>query len=58
MLRGSAGVILIRVEQRGMVQPITHNLNHRKQGGSAHTTWYTRHEGEGHKCSQVDAEKY
>ncbi len=31
----------IRVEPRGMVQPITHNLVHRKQDGSDHTTWYT-----------------
>ncbi len=32
----------IRVEPCGMVQPITHNLVHRKQDGSDHTTWYTK----------------
>ncbi len=37
------------LDSRGKVQPITHNLVERKQDGSAHTTWYTRCEGEGHK---------
>ncbi len=32
----------IRVEPCSMVQPITHNLVHRKQDGSTHTTWYTK----------------
>ncbi len=27
---------------RGMVQPITHNLVHRKQDGNDHTMWYIK----------------
>ncbi len=37
----ASGQHSIRVEPRGMVQPIIHNLVHRKQDGSDHTTWYT-----------------
>ncbi len=55
MLRGSTVVISIRVEPRGMVQPITHNLVVRKQDSSTHTIWFTRCEG--HKCSQADVRK-
>ncbi len=40
MLQGSAVVISIQVEPRGMVQPITHNLVLWKQNGSTHTMWY------------------
>ncbi len=33
----ASGQLSIRVEPRGMVQPITHNLVRRKQDGSDHT---------------------
>ncbi len=36
------GQCSIRVEPRGMVQSITHNLVYRKQDGSDHTMWYTK----------------
>ncbi len=36
------GQCWIRVEPPGMVQPITQNLDHRKQDGSAHTMWYRK----------------
>ncbi len=38
----ASGQRLIRVKPRGMVQPITHKLLHKKQDGSDHTTWYTK----------------
>ncbi len=38
----ASGQRWIRMEPRGMVQPITHNLVHQKQDGSTHTTWYTK----------------
>ncbi len=38
----ASGQRWIRVEPRGMVQPITHNLVNRKQDGSTHVTWYTK----------------
>ncbi len=38
----ASGQRSIRVEPHGMVQPIRHNLVHRKQDSSDHTTWYTK----------------
>ncbi len=43
MLWRSAVVISIRVEPRGMVQPITHNLVLCKQDGSTHTMVWRRY---------------
>ncbi len=36
----ASGQRSIRVEPRGMVQPITHNLVRRKQDVSDNTSWY------------------
>ncbi len=38
----ASGQCSIRVEPRGMVQPIIHNLVHWKQDGSDHTMWYRK----------------
>ncbi len=40
----------IRVEPRGMVLPITHNLVLRKQDGIDHTTWYIKAISVGPRC--------